>query len=113
MGDSELDVSSALAEFKKHFYDKGGAYPLQFILSTLGLEASPEAFSVIYQLEETGCLKRIYRIESSSLGGLKDFDSIVDIPSEIEDFRTGKILEVTPQNIRVLYVICSSKECWG
>lgn len=113
MNDRELTVGSVLEKLHNRFDDRNGTYPLQFILSALGLEASPQTFTIIYSLEQSGYLKRIYRIESPTLGGLEDFSSISDIPPEIEDFRTGCTLEVTPKNIKVLYTFISPKESRG
>ena len=80
------------------------AYPLAFWLEKLELKPSFETFEIIRQLEREGYLQRIYRVESARLGGLGDFVSRTEIPNTIDDFRTGELVRVSTDNIKVLYV---------
>jgi len=65
---------------------------------------------VIKFLENQGLVKKIIRVESPAYGGIGDFDSILDLPSVIEDFRTGLELAVTEENTKVLYSLTKSTE---
>lgn len=80
-------------------------YPVPFLLTKLDLVPSPATFDIIRTLEKRGFLKKVFRVESPALGGIADFSSLVDIPDEIDDFRTGLSLEVKSENIKVYYVI--------
>ena len=75
------------------------------ILEKLSLTPSFDTFSLLQYLENTGDIKKILRVESPSLGGIGDFESISDIPSVIDDFRTGLELKVEHENIKVLYTL--------
>jgi hypothetical protein len=50
-----------------------------------------------------GLVKQILRVESPEGGGIKDFDSIEEVPADIHDWRTDADLHVQPENITVLY----------
>jgi hypothetical protein len=43
------------------------------------------------------------RVYSSTGGGIADFKSSLDIPEEIYDERTGSVLQVTPDKIKILF----------
>jgi hypothetical protein len=79
--------------------------PLLRMLDKLHLPPSLSTFSIIRALEVEGVLRKIIRVESPSQAGLEDFDSIMDVPEVMEDFRTGMELKVTAENIKVLYSI--------
>ncbi len=82
-----------------------------FTLQRLYDLASPSTTFVFAQLlnylVETGVMKKIVRVESPSLGGIDDFSSITEVPEEIYDWRQERIIEVKPENIRVLYQVVS------
>lgn len=55
-------------------------------------------------LVNAGELKQFVRVESPTKGGgIQDFDSILDVPPVIHDWRAQTDLEVTPDNIRLFY----------
>ncbi len=59
---------------------------------------------IMANLVRHGLVKQVFRIESpSGLGGIADFDSLSEIPQQIEDWRTNQALDVRPENIVVIY----------
>jgi hypothetical protein len=109
MNSSKQDQIAAMKQIEKLRLDylRGPTryFTLSMILEKLSLSPSSDSFSTIKYLENTGKIKKILRVESPSLGGIGDFESIEDIPNIIEDFRTGLELEVEPENIKVLYTL--------
>jgi len=69
----------------------------------------PSNYRVLVQIlssaAEKGLLKRSFRVLSSTGGGIGDFDSILDIPLEIYDSRIGRSVEVSQQEIELIFVI--------
>jgi hypothetical protein len=60
---------------------------------------------ILTELADGGVLHRIVRVESPETGGgIADYHSLLEIPETIRDYRTGKTLEVTPDNIRTIFV---------
>jgi hypothetical protein len=59
--------------------------------------------TALTRLEENGVLKKVVRINSIQGGGLGDFDSILELPLEIEDYNLGKVVPVEQKNIQILY----------
>ena len=70
--------------------------------------ASYELLGIILgQLVQAGRLKQIIRVYSTKVpgGGIADFDSLKDVPSQIFDIRGGVNMEVTGEDIRVIYKV--------
>jgi len=96
--------------YKQNINNSDIVFPLPVFLEILSLSPSPASYSVIKFLENQGLVKKIIRVESPAYGGIGDFDSILDLPSVIEDFRTGLELAVTEENTKVLYSLTKSTE---
>lgn len=59
---------------------------------------------VMSNLVRHGLVKQKFRVESpSGLGGIEDFDSLSNIPQQIDDWRTNNTLDIRPDNIVVIY----------
>ncbi|MEP1383483.1 MAG: hypothetical protein ABJK64_06775 [Paraglaciecola sp.] len=102
----QLAVVKKIEKLRLEYLDSAKrVFTLPMILEKLSLSPSPSSFSLIKHLEKTGEINKILRVESPSLGGVGDFESISDIPEVIDDFRTGLELQVRPENIRVLYTL--------
>ena len=43
-------------------------------------------------------------ISPTTRGGIKDFDSLTDVPDRIHDWRADSEMEVEPDNLRILYM---------
>jgi hypothetical protein len=63
----------------------------------------PKLTSMLELLVEEGVFDRLIRVESPAIGGIEDFTSIVDVPSEILDSHTGLMLAVTPDRLKLIY----------
>lgn len=67
--------------------------------------SSPEALSlVLAELVDRGVIEKCVRVESPSTGGgIGDYDSLLDVPKTIYDWRADKELAVAPENLRVVF----------
>ena len=63
---------------------------------------------ILVKLVQQGVFKQVVRIESGALGGIGDFDSIVDVPLELFDDRIGRNIEVRLDQIHLIYRIDKS-----
>lgn len=63
----------------------------------------PKLASMLELLVAAGVFDRLIRVESPAMGGIEDFISIVDVPSEIFDSHTGLMLAVTPDRLKLIY----------
>lgn len=72
-------------------------------------ELQPSNYRVLVQIlasaADKGLLKRTFRVFSRSGGGIGDFDSILDIPPEIYDSRIDRRVEVSPDDIQMIFII--------
>jgi len=77
----------------------------------------PSNFRVLIQMltsaTELGLLKKVVRVMSptSKLAGIAEFDSALEIPLTLFDVRTGLDVEVTTDQIRLIYQILPDREC--
>ena len=70
---------------------------------------SPAALALAMRaLSERGIVQRVVRVESpTEQGGIEDFTSVGEIPREILDWRSDQYIDVSPENVRVIYKILS------
>lgn len=87
------DTSLGYEFTQERFFDR---FSLSPTLETAGFLA---------ELEERGVIHRIIRVESRAGGGIADYDSLVDVPDTLHDFRTDKVINVGAEDLRVLYTI--------
>lgn len=75
-------------------------------LSDLVEPNSQEALAgALGELVRSGEIKLVIRVVSpSTQGGIKDFKSLADVPEVVHDWRSDRQVEVTAENLRVLYV---------
>lgn len=73
--------------------------------------SSPDVFSLILnELVQRGVLERFVRVESPfGGGGIKDYSSILEVPTTIHDWRSDREIEVQPENLRVLFRVIYAK----
>ena len=78
-------------------------------LYDLALPSTTFVFAqLLSYLVEINVMKKIVRIESSNnRGGIKDFSSITEVPEEIYDWIQEKMIDVTSENIRILYRVAN------
>ena len=80
----------------------------EFTFNHLLQEVQPtspdELASVLAQLTTARFLEKIIRVESpESHGGIGDFHSLSEVPQEMRDWRTDRVFEVRPENLRVIF----------
>lgn len=84
-------------------FDRGEMYSFAHLVEVLN-PPSPELLSrVLTELAQEGFLRKILRVESPAGGGIGDFQSLSQIPREIYDERTDRMINVTPDRVRVLF----------
>lgn len=59
--------------------------------------------AILHRFAENGILRECVRVESEAHGGIGDFDSLLEVPPVINDWRLGKEVEVTFENVRLIY----------
>lgn len=69
----------------------------------------PSNYRVLVQMlssaAEKGLLHKSLRVESTSGGGIRDFDSYLEIPLEIFDDRIGRVVEVSQDQIKMIFSV--------
>lgn len=69
----------------------------------------PSNYRVLVQMlssaAEKGFLHKSLRVLSTSGGGIEDFDSVLNIPLEIYDHRIGRVVEVSQDQIQMIFSI--------
>lgn len=58
---------------------------------------------ILVRLVQQGVFKQVVRVESEALGGIGDFESIVDVPPVLFDSRIGRNVDVNLDKIRLIY----------
>jgi ornithine cyclodeaminase/alanine dehydrogenase-like protein (mu-crystallin family) len=80
-----------------------GMYTFAHLLEKIPDVTPGQLSGVLANLATTGKIGRTVRVYSSTGGGIADFKSSLDIPEEIYDERTGSVLQVTPDKIKILF----------
>lgn len=104
----EKDTINRLSELidKQGEGDSVRILPPERIFSIIKPQSFGAFLSILDSLVSKKLVKRIIRVESTAGGGIgPDFDSIADIPETMEDFRTGKTIEVDIDQIKIYYEI--------
>ena len=84
----------------------GKVYTLDRLADLLETNSREDLALILAELVRAGVLRLFVRVESpSSRGGIGDFDDIDKIPDTIHDWRTDRELQVTPEDLRVLYAL--------
>lgn len=90
--------------------DKGGkVYSVKRIYDAAHFSSQLALAKVLHRLVQTGVFQKIIRVEFDSLGGVKDFSSIEEVPEVIHDWRRDIDVVVQPQHLHVLYQVTASK----
>jgi hypothetical protein len=79
-------------------------FTFSHLLQEVGPTEPDELALVLAQLTLTKFLEKIIRVESpESHGGIGDFHSLAEIPKEIRDWRSDRMIEVGPENLTVIF----------
>jgi hypothetical protein len=87
----------------------GGERSRQMTFDHLVVKLAPNSVEnlavILAELTKLGLVRRFIRLESPRGGGVEDYSSLEDVPERIHDWRTDEDIEVTPQNLRVFYML--------
>lgn len=78
-------------------------YPANRIFDVAKPRSGRALAIILARLCELGVLSKFVRVESDALGGIDDFDSVIDVPEVIFDIRQGREIEVRPDQLRLYY----------
>ena len=96
----------SLGRLQSFLHSVSGApeYTFEHLYHNLAFR-SPEVLAlVLADLARAGVVAKTVRIESPrDRGGIADFSSLSQVPTEIDDWRTGQRLRVQPENLQVLF----------
>lgn len=85
---------------------KGNEYTLPHLVEMIPGIRPGELVQALEELQEEGRVKKLFRIMSPTEdGGIQDFEEFTDIPMEIEDWHAGRVIEVSPEDVKVFYQI--------
>lgn len=63
--------------------------------------------SILQRLCTQGFVTQWVRVIADSGEAIKDYPSLVDVPDEVENWRTGRVMSITSDNLEVIYKIKS------
>jgi hypothetical protein len=79
-------------------------FTFNHLLQEVGSVEPDQLALVLAQLTLSKVLEKIIRVESpESHGGIGDFHSLTEIPNEIHDWRSDRMIEVGPENLTVIF----------
>ena len=80
------------------------AYDFDRLVDLVRPESEFELRLLLGKLVRAGHLRILYRVLSPEAhGGIRDFDSLDEVPETIDDWRVGRQIDVNAENIRALY----------
>ena len=90
---------------------KPAYYSLDRICEEVEPKSRDELILALGKLVRSGRIKKIIRVVSpTTQGGIGDFNSLEEVPKVIPDYFTGNSVEVTPNNLRLLYVVPAAND---
>jgi len=84
-------------------FERGTEYPFDHLMDLVKPKSEDELFRVLGTLVTKGYLHLIYRVESETGGGIGDFASPSEIPKEIHDWRTDRIIPIYDGDVEMIY----------
>ena len=104
---SEEDAIERLREFISEQYSaedfQKKVFTLDRLLSLVRPQSTWDFAYVLSDLATKGILHQLVRLHSSSGPGLRDFERIEDVPATIHDMTIDQEVEVSPENLKVVY----------
>jgi len=80
-------------------------YTLNRLIDLVRPKSTEELAAALGDLVRSGDIKLVIRVVSpSTRGGIADFASLADVPDVVHDWRSDRDVEVTPDDLRVVYV---------
>ena len=78
-------------------------YSVDRLLSVIEPQSSWQFLKILGDLTNDGLLKQFVRLHSESGTGLGDYERFEDVPEKTLDITVDKEIEVTPDDLQVLY----------
>lgn len=92
------------AKLRRFLANHSGEYTLNDLCDSLRPDSREALALALADFVHQGKIKRIIRVISpTKQGGIKDFDSLDEVPRSIHDWRTDVEIEVHPDDLRVVY----------
>jgi|NGEPerStandDraft_6_1074524.scaffolds.fasta_scaffold35739_3 hypothetical protein len=84
--------------------DERREYTFPHIVQKVRPTPIEEVAAALAELTEKSEIEKILRVESpTNAGGIGDFHNAQEIPAEIYDFRADRVIQVHPENVRVIF----------
>ncbi len=101
----ELNIRKELVPLFQEAKEKHKTLPLPGLVALAQKVDVPveELVRALAEIVKRGFAQRIVRVMSPQGGGIKDFQSVTQVPDEIYDERTGREIHVQPENLVVIY----------
>lgn len=96
---------NAIERIERLFSEKGHEFPLENIYALAQPNSTYALANIMMKLVELGAVQKKFRVISPSDpgGGIGEYSSLIDIPENLYDPRSGLQLDVTPSLIKVIY----------
>lgn len=79
-------------------------FPINRLMDIAGPVPMPLLITVLSVLVQEHVLDKVLRVESPVTGGgIEDFQSVMEIPAVIHDWRTDTQIAVTPDQIKLIF----------
>jgi hypothetical protein len=86
-------------------------YTLERLCELIEPRDRDELIVALGHLVRSGKIKSLIRVVSPfTQGGVADFRSLEEIPPVITDWRSGLVMEVKPENLRIIYVVPAAND---
>jgi len=81
-------------------------FTLEELCDLVKPKSREELVLALGDLVRTGKIKQVIRVVSpKTQGGIGDYETLDDVPSVANDWRTDTQIEVTPDDLRVIYIL--------
>lgn len=86
---------------------QGAEFTLKSLIDQVHPRSAEELAAALGDLVRKGQLRQIIRVYSRRVpgGGIRDFNSLKEIPPVIHDWRSDTQMEVDPEDYKVVYVL--------
>jgi len=101
-----LSGGYTLSDRVRSIFEAGGhrEYTLPHIVQKVSPAAVEDVAAALSELTQKREIEKVLRVESPiNSGGIKDFSSASEIPDEMYDPRSNQMIQVRPENVRVLF----------
>jgi hypothetical protein len=103
---TEREALTRLEELLSHLSSSDREFTLTRLCELLRPQNREALASALGELVRQGVFKQVVRVVSpATQGGIKDFESLDAVPDSIHDWRSDREIEVTPELLRVVYLV--------